>query len=373
MALINKRRIAAPCGVVLALLLGVGTYELWLRMALRDHPWWLESFVDALAADCRTSPGVIVFSEELSALNAQVNDAKTCLIHADGVWAIRRNYTPCVQKLLGASLAALRIRMNEAARFREEKVRLEVALKALEFELGVDAQAQRSGARPEIKNYNQSRARTLFETARNLAAAGQTESALTASMGAQAAWAQSENFVAAELARFYDTRLRAQWEKEAQDLLRWTRQTGRAAILVDKLAHRCLLLTGGRVEKSYVANLGRNWYRIKVQEQDASTPEGEYRIKQMFRSTSFGAALLLDYPNAADWQRFSSMKKTGDITARAQIGGSIEIHGSGRLNSDWTDGCVSLENPDMNSLFRLAYVGMPVTIVGTCTIGGGNE
>ncbi len=209
----------------------------------------------------------------------------------------------------------------------------------------------------------------LVEAAGNLAALGQTGSAVIEALRAQASWGQNEDFVAAELARFYDSQRLEQWEKEARSLLHWTKQTGRSAILVDKLEHRCLLLTGGRVEKTYAANLGRNWYRIKVQEHDASTPEGAYTIKRKFRSGNYGWALLLDYPNPADRQRFESMKKSGALVAHARIGGNIEIHGGGRLNSDWTDGCVSLENSDMAELFKQAYVGMPVTIVGTSRLG----
>jgi murein L,D-transpeptidase YafK len=188
-------------------------------------------------------------------------------------------------------------------------------------------------------------------------------------MRARAAWDQSETSIAEELARFYDFGHRALWEKAAQDLLHWTRRTARTAILVDKLEHRCLLLAGGRIERAYTANLGRNWYRGKSQEHDASTPEGEYRIKSKLRSGSFGWALLLDYPNAADRARFNALKKTGAIAAHARIGGNIEIHGGGRRNSDWTDGCISLENPEMADLYKRAYVGMPVMIVGTSSLG----
>jgi L,D-peptidoglycan transpeptidase YkuD (ErfK/YbiS/YcfS/YnhG family) len=336
-----------------------------MRVALRDRPWQLESYMDILAANCRTGPGVSVFSAELRALAAQVNDAKSCLRFANGTWVVTRDYTPCVDKLLGASLTALRIRMNEAIRLREEKARLDILLRTLEIEFGIDPQAKKAEARFEIRNYDQSRARMMVEEARNLVALGQMDSALIAVLRASMAWAQSEDFVAAELARFYDPELRAQWEKQSQDLLRWTKQTGHSAILVDKLEHHCLLLTGGRVERSYTANLGRNWYRIKVQEHDASTPEGEYRMKRKFRSGSFGWAILLDYPNAADRQRFNSMKKSGEIAVRVGIGGNIEIHGGGRLNSDWTDGCVSLNNADMAELYKHAYIGMPITIVGT--------
>ena len=355
--------------VLMISILGVAAYELWLHTALRDRPWQLESYVDNLLARCATNAGAYAFAEKLQALAGQVEEAKVCLSSQDEAWAVHRDYTSCYEKLKRSALTALQIRQNQEQWARDQKARLIITLKVLESELDGDARARKAGAKFEIRNFAQSQARTQFETARNLIALGQTESALIAVMRARAAWDQSENSISEELARFYDAGNRAQWEKAAQDLLLWTRRTAGSAILVDKLEHRCLLLVRGRIERTYVANLGRNWYRLKSQEHDASTPEGEYKIKSKFRSGSFGQALLLDYPNAADRARFSALKKTGAIPVRARIGGSIEIHGGGRRNSDWTDGCISLENPEMADLYNRAYAGMPVMIVGTSSLG----
>ena len=368
----KKRRIIGAIGgyiVLMILILGVAAHELWLRTALRDRPWQLESYVDNLLARCATGAGAYAFTDKLQILAGQVEQAKLCLSSEDKAWAVHRDYTPCYQKLECSALTALQIRQNQEQWARDQKTRLISTLKALKSELDGDARARKAGTKFEIRNFAQSQARTHVDTARNLFALGQTESALVATMRARAAWDQSENAISEELARFYDAGNRAQWEKAAQDLLRWTRRTARAAILVDKLEHRCLLLIGGRIERAYVANLSRNWYRLKSQEHDASTPEGEYRIKTKLHSGSFGQALLLDYPNADDRARFNALKKTGAIPVRARIGGSIEIHGGGRLNSDWTDGCVSLENPEMADLYKRAYTGMPVTIVGTSSLG----
>jgi L,D-peptidoglycan transpeptidase YkuD (ErfK/YbiS/YcfS/YnhG family) len=351
------------------LILGVAAQELWQRMALRSHPWQLESYVNNLSARCATDAEVPAFAEDLRALAGQVEEAKLCLSKEDQAWAVRRDYTSCFQKLAQGALTALQILRAQEQRARDQASRLSAMLNALESELDGDARARRAGTKFEIRNLAQSRARTQVEMAHNLIALGQTESALIAVMRARAAWDQSENSISEELARFYDSGQRAQWEKTAQNLLRWTRQTGRKAILVDKLEHRCLLLAEGRIERAYIANLGRNWYRLKLQEHDASTPEGEYRIKNKFRSRSFGLALLLDYPNAADRVRFNALRKSGAIRAGARIGGNIEIHGGGRPNSDWTDGCISLENSEMADLYKRAYAGMPVTIVGTSSLG----
>jgi hypothetical protein len=373
MAFAGKRRILGLTTALLVVISGVGMYELWVRTAQRDHPWQLESFLDILSADCRTGPGTSLFSEELRALTAQVNEAKTCLAQTNQASAVSRDFTPCFDHLLRAALTGLRIRWARMERLRDEKARFGLYFKALELELDGDELARQSGVKFDIRHAAQSQAKLLLEEARNLAALGRTESALVATLRARAAWERSETFRTAELSRFYDPVQRAQWDEQVEDLRRWTRQNGRSAILVDKLEHRCYLVTDGRVDKSYVANLGRNWYRSKVQEADASTPEGEYRIKRKFRSASFGWALLLDYPNAADRQRFNSSKKAGEITARARIGGNIEIHGRGRHNSDWTDGCVSLEDPEMAELYKHAYPGMPVTIVGTSRLAASGK
>ncbi len=338
-------------------------------MAMRDRPWRLETTVDILAADCSSGPEAHVFSGAAMSLSAQIADAKQCLKQADETWAIHRDYTPCHQQLLRAGLNAWSIRLRRELRQRDQEIRLSRLLNSLEIELQDAVQARASGTRFEVRHAAQSQARILADQARRLVELGRTESAYIAVLRARAAWGQSESFRAGELARLNDPAQKRQWEKQAQDLLRWTKQNGRTAILVDKLQHRCLLIAKGRVAKSYAANLGRNWFRSKIQENDASTPEGEYRILRKFRSANFGWALLLDYPNAADRARFSLMKKAGQLEARARIGGNIEIHGGGRQNSDWTDGCVSLENADMEDLYRHAYVGMRVTIVGTSILG----
>jgi L,D-peptidoglycan transpeptidase YkuD (ErfK/YbiS/YcfS/YnhG family) len=369
MASKKKRVILGASVALMIVILGAVAHELWLRMGLRDRPWQFESYIDNLLARCATNAGAYAFAEKLRALAGKVEDAKLCVSSEAEKWAVRRDFASCYQKLARCALTALQIRQNQEQWAREQKARLNITLKVLESELDGDARARMAGTKFEIRNLAQSQAKTQVETARNLIALGQTESALIAIMRARAAWDQSESSIAEELARFYDSGYRAQWEKAAQDLLRWTRRTARTAILVDKLEHRCLLLAEGRIERAYVANLGRNWYRLKSQEHDASTPEGEYRIKSKLRSSSFGWALLLDYPNAADRARFNALKKKGAISAHARIGGNIEIHGGGRPNLDWTDGCVSLENPEMADLYKRAYAGMPVVIVGTSSLG----
>jgi L,D-peptidoglycan transpeptidase YkuD (ErfK/YbiS/YcfS/YnhG family) len=81
------------------------------------------------------------------------------------------------------------------------------------------------------------------------------------------------------------------------------------------------------------------------------------------RASKYYRALLLDFPNSADKQRFRENKSKGVISSRAGIGKNIEIHGSGSRNEDWTEGCVALSNADMDHLLRHVGAGTPVTIV----------
>jgi murein L,D-transpeptidase YafK len=95
---------------------------------------------------------------------------------------------------------------------------------------------------------------------------------------------------------------------------------------------------------------------------DRATPEGRYRVLKKRPASKFYRALLIDYPNAEDEQRFRDAKRHGLIASSAGIGGLIEIHGGGIAGM--TYGCVALENPAMSELFSLVGEGTPVTIVG---------
>ncbi len=154
---------------------------------------------------------------------------------------------------------------------------------------------------------------------------------------------------------------------------RWVRETvtestrdGTQAILVDKLRHTLTLLRGGRVIRTYRAEIGLNGAQDKTMAGDKATPEGRYKIieKRGLGQTRWYKAFLLDYPNERDRAQFEESRRRGLISSRARIGGLIEVHGEGGRLQDWTDGCVALDNQDMDELFDLVSVGTPITIVG---------
>lgn len=158
----------------------------------------------------------------------------------------------------------------------------------------------------------------------------------------------------------------ALWRRWIEETRRHSLLTGEPAILVLKEKNLLILLARGEPVRRYAAEVGANALGVKRQKGDRATPEGRYRVaekKDVGRST-YHRALLLDYPNAADRERFDAAKRRGEIARGAAIGGQIEIHGEGGRGQNWTDGCVALANGDMDDLYRRVAPGTRVTIVG---------
>jgi len=181
------------------------------------------------------------------------HDAKLCLTAQHRTWAVGRDYTPCVGNLLRAAGDALRLRMKSIG-----------AAEGGGNPLSILSEEPGMGTGPELGDYEDRRPVRNQEPValprQDSGGAGEEpgggrpdrfcsgrSTECPGSMG------QNKDFLAAELARFYDPALKVRWEQDAQHLLGWTKRTGRSAILVDKLEHRCYLLTAGRIEKSYVA------------------------------------------------------------------------------------------------------------------------
>jgi lipoprotein-anchoring transpeptidase ErfK/SrfK len=135
-----------------------------------------------------------------------------------------------------------------------------------------------------------------------------------------------------------------------------------------KSQHRLEVYFKGHLYKTYHAVFGRSLEGgAKVWEGDRRTPEGDYLIVGKHRSSRFGWFLHINYPNERDHERFAQSLAAHLIPASAQEGGQIGIHGtdSPYLNVsevDWTTGCISVDNADINELARLLPVGTLVII-----------
>ena len=165
-------------------------------------------------------------------------------------------------------------------------------------------------------------------------------------------------------ARYADASLVARWRRMIDETAGWSRSTGGTAIVVLKENHRVDLYDGGRVVRSYRADMGYRSVNDKLRSGDAATPEGRYRITAKKPGSTYYKALALNYPNDEDREEFARLRRQGRIPRGASMGGLIEIHGDGGRGKDWTKGCVAVTNRDMDDLFRRVSVGTPVTIVG---------
>lgn len=165
-------------------------------------------------------------------------------------------------------------------------------------------------------------------------------------------------------ARYADASLVAHWDRMVDETTAWSRSTGGTAIVVLKENHRLDIYDGGRLVRSYSADMGYRSVNDKLRSGDAATPEGRYRVTAKKPGSNYYKALALNYPNDEDRAEFDKLRRQGRIPRGASLGGLIEIHGDGGRGKDWTKGCVALANPDMDDLFRRADVGTPVTIVG---------
>lgn len=158
-----------------------------------------------------------------------------------------------------------------------------------------------------------------------------------------------------------------QWSQWMEQTITESRNKKTTAVIVDKYAGKCFIYKNGKRVNEFDAELGKKWMGDKRHKGDNTTPEGRYRIikKKEGSATKYYKALLIDYPNNEDKQRFQAAIADGTLPRNSHIGGLIEIHGHGGKGADWTEGCVALVNSDMDKIFRLVNIGTPITIIGS--------
>lgn len=137
---------------------------------------------------------------------------------------------------------------------------------------------------------------------------------------------------------------------------------------------RLTLYEENEVLLQYKIALGKNPLGPKRREGDGRTPEGAYFICLKRETGKFGCALGISYPSLRDaLQAGIQDEHLLSLFAEAErqqkrppwgtaLGGEIYIHGGGTA-SDWTAGCIALEQADMDRLFSFCQVGDRVIIV----------
>lgn len=140
---------------------------------------------------------------------------------------------------------------------------------------------------------------------------------------------------------------------------------------IKKEDHTLTLYAGDTVVASYRVALGPGGTGPKRREGDRRTPVGRYHVIAHAPS-QYKVFLRLDYPNDDDRRRFARAKREGELGAEARIGGDIGIHGppqsmavedrAGLKASDWTLGCIALDDGEIAEVARRVRDGTVVDI-----------
>jgi murein L,D-transpeptidase YafK len=140
-------------------------------------------------------------------------------------------------------------------------------------------------------------------------------------------------------------------------------------IVVDKSNYELYVYDAQGWYATYPVVFGNKNLDDKKMEGDKNTPEGTYRIVAKRVHNKWSRFMALDYPTKADIEKFEERKRRGEVPRSATPGGGIGIHGVwpredfvvDRYNN-WTNGCISLKNGDVQELYGYIAVGTPITI-----------
>ena len=154
-------------------------------------------------------------------------------------------------------------------------------------------------------------------------------------------------------------------------------ENGTVSIVVKKSERLLELWQGGALVESFPIGLGWAPEGHKQVEGDGKTPEGEYYVCVRNHNSSFYLSLGVSYPNKEDAEAaladgridratYERIKRAIENGQRPDwntaLGGAIMIHGHGS-SSDWTAGCIAVENEVMDLLFDYCSLGTKITIL----------
>ena len=148
-------------------------------------------------------------------------------------------------------------------------------------------------------------------------------------------------------------------------------------LVVTKSARNLALCNGGTLVNNFHIGITPppNDVGDKIREGDGKTPEGVFYVASLVPNSSYYKAFLISYPDAEDASRglnsglIDQSEHDAIVSAQAncevppqttELGSWVEVHGN-FTGSDWTVGCVSVSDDDMDVLW--ASMGALDTIV----------
>lgn len=161
------------------------------------------------------------------------------------------------------------------------------------------------------------------------------------------------------------------YERSAKEILREEQiSIKHTRIFIDKSDYKLSLMYGNQVLKEYPVVFGENPVDDKRREGDMCTPEGKFKVRDLYPHNKWSKFIWIDYPTKESQIKFKEAKLNREIPQDATIGGEVGIHGvpEGKDNlikdrSNWTWGCISLMNKDVDDLYSICFKGMEIEIV----------
>jgi murein L,D-transpeptidase YafK len=131
-------------------------------------------------------------------------------------------------------------------------------------------------------------------------------------------------------------------------------------LVVSKSKRVMELRVAGEAIRRYRVDLGFTPEGHKTASRDGRTPEGRYWIDRRNPRSEFFLSIGISYPNAMDVARARALG--------VDPGGDIFIHGEPmrgkkRTRRDWTAGCIAVTNREMEEIWALTPLGVPITIL----------
>jgi murein L,D-transpeptidase YafK len=141
------------------------------------------------------------------------------------------------------------------------------------------------------------------------------------------------------------------------------------SIKIDKSDYKLSICSNDSVIKEYPVVFGGNPTDDKLIQGDGCTPEGTFKIRSKYPHKSWSKFIWIDYPNKNSWKKHNQAKSEGKIPKNAKIGGEIGIHGVPQnadwaidAKQNWTLGCISLKNKDINEIYPFVNETTTITI-----------
>jgi murein L,D-transpeptidase YafK len=140
-------------------------------------------------------------------------------------------------------------------------------------------------------------------------------------------------------------------------------------VIVDKSDYELNVYDEEGWYATYPVVFGNKDLSDKLMEGDRRTPEGTFKIISKRPHQKWHKMFMLDFPNQESYAKFNQRKSKGQIPKSARIGGGIAIHGTWPHDNivvddftNWTNGCVSVKNEDLDELDNVLPIGTKVII-----------